>query len=47
MLGNVILSKQFMGQFTEVDISSSPGGLYLLKIEAGGTIFAGKIVLQK
>jgi len=47
MLGNIILAKQFTGQFAEADISSTPGGLYLLKIEAGGTIYTGKIVLQK
>ncbi len=47
MLGNTIFRKNFTGQFIEVDISSSPSGLYLLKIEAGGTIYTGKIVLQK
>jgi hypothetical protein len=47
MLGNVILSKQFTGQFAEADISAFAGGVYLLKINAEGRVYTQKIVFRK
>jgi hypothetical protein len=47
MLGNVILSKQFTGQFAEADISAFAGGVYLLKINAEGRVYTQKIVYGK
>jgi hypothetical protein len=47
MLGNVILSKQFTGQFAEADISAFLGGVYLLKINAEGRVYTQKIVFRK